>query len=91
LLEWEAFDRIQPIGESQMDQRFKTLGAWLCTMLGTKAYQPEDIKGISPELPPDTSAIEEESLEDDPEDYEPREGATSADVLRDFREQSFFL
>lgn len=89
LLEWEAFDRLQPIGEQQMDQRFKALGAWLCTMLGSKAFQPEDIKGISPEILEGVSPAEQ-PLEDDPDDYETRSSSTNADVLRDYREQSIF-
>lgn len=72
-----------------MDQRFKALGAWLCTMLGSKAFQPEDIKGISPEIT-ETSFNADEPLDDDPGDLEIRANATSADVLRDYREQSQF-
>lgn len=84
---WEAFDRIRPIGESQMDQRFKVLAAWFCTMLGSKAYQPDDIKGITPEIPEDLdAATEAEDLLDD--EISPE--ATSADILRDYREQSLF-
>ncbi len=72
-----------------MDQRFKALGAWLCTMLGSKAFQPDDIKGISPEIPDEVAATEQ-PLEDDPDENETRSTSTSADVLRDYREQSLF-
>ena len=92
LLEWEAFDQLQPIGDQHMDQRFKALGAWLCTLLGSKAYQPDDIKGISPEIPARVDDVEnaEQPLDDDPDDYEFCASSTSADVLRDYREQSLF-
>jgi len=89
IAEWEAFDRLQPIGEQQMDQRFKALGAWLCTMLGSVAFQPDDIKGISAEIP-DSVSPADELLEDDPDNPEFSTSATSMDVLRDCREQSIF-
>lgn len=95
LSEWMAFERLEPFGDLQADKRFKVLAAWLCTLLGSKAYAPDDIKGISAEIPPD--------LDEDADDAEPWDEADDSDfelrasdfpptaaVLRDLKEQAIF-
>jgi hypothetical protein len=84
-----AFDQLQGFGDEQDDQRFKTLAAWLCTMLGSKAYSPDEMKGFSRELPPLPD-------EDDIDAFftcvgEEREASeTSSAILRDLAEQNMF-
>ena len=91
-----AFERLEPFGDAHMDQRFKVLASWLCTVCGksSTAYQAGDIKGISPEMPPDSDVDESDAdaeLWDDADGDTSHGGsASSADVLRDLREQNLF-
>lgn len=70
-----------------MDQRFKALGAWLVTYLSSqdKAFQPDDIKGISPAVPMDSDDSDGEPLV-----YSDSAEPSAEDVARDLREQAQF-
>lgn len=58
-------------------------------MLGSRAYEPDDIKGISPDLQAlDADDSDNEPLDNDFADSPPT--ASSADVLRDWQEQNLF-
>jgi hypothetical protein len=88
-----AFERLEPGGDEQMDRRFKVLGAWLCTMLSQsgKAFDPDDIKGISPPEPPDASETDDDPSESfDADSSDAADGPSSADVLNALREQNQF-
>jgi hypothetical protein len=84
--QWLAFDQLQGFGDEQEDQRFKVLIAWFCTMLGSKAYSPDDIKGISRG---EFREVADDFL-DDVELPVWSESTASADVLRDVEEQNAF-
>ena len=82
-----AFEQIEPFGDAHMDKRFKVLASWLVTFLSSsRAYQADEIKGISPELP----ALDE-SLDESLEVNDGAAGVSSADVLRDLAEQQLFM
>ena len=89
-----AFERLEPFGDAHMDQRFKVLASWLCTVCGisSKAYQADDIKGISPEMPFYSDVEDSDAEPWDDADGDPSHvgSASSADVLRDLREQNLF-
>jgi hypothetical protein len=88
-----AFERIEPFGDAHADKRVKVLAAWICTFLSqSKSFSPDDITGISPEMPPlerDPDDVDEGFDADEPFDAE-NVGPSSADVLRDIAEQNLF-
>lgn len=84
-----AFDRLEPFGESRTDARFKVALAWLVSHLREEPIDPEDIRGISPEISePANEADEPLDIDagEDPATSEP----SSAAVLRDLAEQNIF-
>jgi len=92
-----AFDQISPIGDERIDHRTKAALAWIVSHLAEKAISPDEIKGISPPETGDGSPESGEEPDSEPLEYSDAEFGgdghepTSADILRDMREQQMFL
>jgi len=99
IAEWQAFEQIEPFGAPRIEQLLKVALAWIVSHLSDKALTPDDIKGISPPEPepepdPDDSAADDADFSDgrsSDADFGGEGHPTSADILRDLREQQAFL
>jgi hypothetical protein len=85
-----AFDQLEPFGESRIDARVKVAIAWLVSHLREKPIDPEDIKGISPEISEPVDDPDEPLIDSTPELDETPDGPSSAAILRDLAEQNIF-
>jgi hypothetical protein len=85
-----AFDQLEPFGESRIDARVKVAIAWLVSHLREKPIDPDDIKGISPEISEPLDDVDEPLDYSGPEVSDDPVGPSSAAILRDLAEQNIF-
>jgi hypothetical protein len=85
-----AFEELEPFGESRIDARVKVAIAWLVSHLREKPIDPEDIKGISPEISEPVDDVDEPLIDSIPELSDEPSGPSSAAILRDLAEQNIF-
>lgn len=92
IAEWTAYDRIEPIGPPRAEHLLKVALAWVVSHLAEKAMEPDDIKGISVEMPEPSEDIEllEDTDDADSIDQPETVRASSAAILRDLSEQNLF-